>query len=319
MKLLADIGLVGFPNAGKSTLLRGVSRATPQVPVTLLSYRQLCTRTQPAHCTGLKSHVQSFFSDCRLSPTLSTANTPPFSKARLHAPYEASCMSCDPGTESWHLAGQVASYPFTTLRPQLGTVAYSDGASLMVADIPGLIEGAHANRCGPCAPAFWATGAAVEYRRPATCTGAAVHKMSAALASLQSLLSGSNLYTCSTMLHQLNHANQCSDRVPPCRGRGLGHAFLRHIQRTRALLFVLDLSGALFGENEARLPPARQLALLRRELELFDPQVIVSNLKCFLRISTWIVPQTVPGLGMTTAPGAQRHAIRQGSVGVLQI
>jgi len=40
---------------------------------------------------------------------------------------------------------------------------------------------------------------------------------------------------------------------------------------------VLDLSGALFGENEARLPPARQLALLRRELELFDPQVIVSS------------------------------------------
>lgn len=41
---------------------------------------------------------------------------------------------------------QVASYPFTTLRPQLGTVVYSDGRTLTVADIPGLIEGAHANR-----------------------------------------------------------------------------------------------------------------------------------------------------------------------------
>jgi 50S ribosome-binding GTPase len=42
---------------------------------------------------------------------------------------------------------QVASYPFTTLRPQLGTVVFSDGRALTVADIPGLIEGAHANRC----------------------------------------------------------------------------------------------------------------------------------------------------------------------------
>ena len=45
------------------------------------------------------------------------------------------------------LLPQVASYPFTTLRPQLGTVVFSDGRALTVADIPGLIEGAHANRC----------------------------------------------------------------------------------------------------------------------------------------------------------------------------
>ena len=41
---------------------------------------------------------------------------------------------------------QVGAFPFTTLRPHLGTLAFSDGESLTIADIPGLIEGAHANR-----------------------------------------------------------------------------------------------------------------------------------------------------------------------------
>ena len=119
LKLLADVGLVGFPNAGKSTLISRLSAARPKI----------------------------------------------------------------------------ADYPFTTLVPNLGVVVTRSKESFVVADIPGLIEGAH-------------------------------------------------------------------------RGSGLGHEFLRHIERTRVLLFVLDTA-----QTEGR-DVLEDYQILRQELELYRPDLM---------------------------------------------
>ena len=128
LRLLADVGLVGFPNAGKSTLIARISAARPKI----------------------------------------------------------------------------ADYPFTTLTPNLGVVQLSGDRSFVVADVPGLIEGAH-------------------------------------------------------------------------RGLGLGHQFLRHLERTKALVHLVDVSSAS-GRD-----PVEDFETVRRELELFDPafaskpQIVAAN------------------------------------------
>ena len=128
LKLLADVGLVGFPNVGKSTIISKVSAAKPKI----------------------------------------------------------------------------ADYHFTTLIPNLGVVDLEDGQSFVMADIPGLIEGAHT-------------------------------------------------------------------------GAGLGHEFLRHTERTRLILHVLDISG-----SEER-DPLEDLRIIQEELRLYSselavrPVIIVAN------------------------------------------
>jgi len=128
LKLLADVGLVGFPNVGKSTIISQVSGSKPKI----------------------------------------------------------------------------ADYHFTTLIPNLGVVELEDGKSFVMADIPGLIEGAHT-------------------------------------------------------------------------GLGLGHEFLRHTERTRLILHVLDISG-----SEER-DPLEDMRIIQEELRLYSPElalrpvIIVAN------------------------------------------
>ena len=119
LKLLADVGLVGFPNAGKSTLISRISAARPKI----------------------------------------------------------------------------ADYPFTTLSPNLGVVSLSDDRSFVVADVPGLIEGAHL-------------------------------------------------------------------------GHGLGHQFLRHLERTKVLVHLVDVSSAS-GRD-----PVEDFDVIQGELAEFRPALV---------------------------------------------
>jgi len=120
LKLLADVGLIGFPNAGKSTLISVISSAKPKI----------------------------------------------------------------------------ADYPFTTLVPNLGVVKLKDHKSCVVADIPGLIEGAH-------------------------------------------------------------------------KGVGLGSRFLRHIERTRIFLHLIDVS------DTADDDPVAQYLKIRKELEIYNADLLL--------------------------------------------
>lgn len=119
LKLIADVGLVGLPNAGKSTLISRISAARPKI----------------------------------------------------------------------------ADYPFTTVAPNLGVVAWREYRTFVVADIPGLIEGA-------------------------------------------------------------------------AEGRGLGHQFLRHIERARVLCLLLDLA------NIEGVSPGAQERVLLDELEQYEPALL---------------------------------------------
>ncbi|MFI5322749.1 MAG: GTPase ObgE [Thermodesulfobacteriota bacterium] len=128
LKLLADVGIIGFPNAGKSTLISRISAARPKV----------------------------------------------------------------------------ADYPFTTLMPNLGLVSYGEGKTIIVADIPGIIKGAH-------------------------------------------------------------------------EGAGLGIQFLKHVERTKLLIHLLDLSPITGRE------PVDDYETLNRELKAYSkelskkPQIVAPN------------------------------------------
>jgi GTPase len=98
-------------------------------------------------------------------------------------------------SELAHIVVKIAPYPFTTLRPNLGIVEFDDFKRVLIADIPGIIEDAHANK-------------------------------------------------------------------------GLGFAFLRHIERTSSLVYLIEL--AIYEERD----PFEEFLMLRRELEAYNPAML---------------------------------------------
>ena len=157
LKLLADVGLVGFPNAGKSTLLSAMTSARPRI----------------------------------------------------------------------------ADYPFTTLVPNLGILELGDYVSCTMADIPGLIEGAS-------------------------------------------------------------------------EGKGLGHAFLRHVERTRVLVYLLDVTDE----------PAERLATLRAEVERYAAHLAdAEQVVCLNKVDLLGPDPDLPALG---EPALALSAATQQGVGALR-
>jgi GTPase len=94
---------------------------------------------------------------------------------------------------------KIAHYPFTTLRPHIGHAKFVDGSSLIMADLPGIIEGAHLNK-------------------------------------------------------------------------GLGHQFLQHAERTKAILYVIDGTEIIDERN-----PIKDLNVLLEELRLYKGGMLLSK------------------------------------------
>ena len=166
LKLMADVALVGFPNAGKSTLISRISAAKPKV----------------------------------------------------------------------------ASYPFTTLTPHLGVVRRNDDFEMVVADIPGLIEGAAS-------------------------------------------------------------------------GKGLGHQFLRHVERARVLLILVDLA-----DVEGKSPSTQEEILISElgdyDATLLDRPRMVIGTKSDVATLPWTGPtiSAVTGQGIDTLVGDLRQLVEQARV-----